>query len=334
MPSYLLHFKLETCIANAKDLQFDFRGHQPTLLFSKKKPHDKYVIAQITVDAPNNREAWGTAASTLMPPILDALSFATGTPLLLRDCELVLRAEAGSKRRRALYVGHRHVPSLAQLRAAEIEEAKKILETGEDLRLPLCWHRYALDRQLVTEQFIFNWLGFEALAGDADVPSRCPKCHEELTHCGLSIAHRGSNKTTARQIFKEAHPATTDQEFNDQIWNKARNYVFHGRRYPEPKYLVELLGNSQKLHAAMDKRIDERLGLGNRIRPHRSYETWYRQFIFIEWEAQNPPAPFAIDCPTDHLAKMSEEEDVNGPAHQAAIADGIALLGYEESEKW
>src|SRR4029077_21038926 len=134
-----------------------------------------------------------------LPKILDALSFATGTPMLLRDCELVLKAEAGQNKRRALYVGHRHVPSLVPLESVEIEEAKKILATGEDLRLPLCWHRYSLDRQLAHEQFVFNWLAFEALAGDTDVSSRCPKCHAELEHCGRTISHRSSSKVAARK---------------------------------------------------------------------------------------------------------------------------------------
>ena len=334
MPRYLLRFKVETCLAYDQDLTVDFEGHQPSILFSEKTPEEKYVITQVELEAANNREAWDAAASTLLPPILDALSFATGTPLLLRDCELVLKGEDGSNTRRALYVGHRHVPSIAQLRTIEIEEAKQILAAGEGLKLPLSWHRYALDRQLVLEQFIFNWLAFEALAGDTDVPTRCPKCHEEMKHCGGAISHRSSNKAAARQIFQAAHPQTTDQEFNSQIWNKARNYVFHGRRYPDPKYLLHLLKHSQEIHTAVDRRIDEILGLTNRLRPHRGYETWYRRFMFVEWTTQNPPDRFASDWPAAHLAEMTEEEDPNGPAHQAATADGVSLLDHRESERW
>ena len=334
MPRYLLRFKVETCLACEHDLTVDFLGHRPSLLFSRKTAEEKYVIAQVEVEALDNRQAWGTAASSLLPPILDALSFATGTPLLLRDCELVLKSEAGSSTRRALYVGHRHVPSLAQLRAIEIEEMKKILADGEELKLPLSWHRYALDRQLVLEQFIFNWLAFEALAGDADVPTRCPTCHEEVKHCNRAISHRGSSKIAARQIFCAAHPETTDQEFNNEIWNKSRNYVFHGRRYPEPKHLLGLLKHSQEIHAAVDRHIDEILGLGNRLRPHRGYETWNRRFIFVQWTTQNPSDQYTSDWPRARLEKMTEEEDANGPAHQTAAADGVTLLDYRESENW
>jgi len=334
MPQYLIDFKLETCLSRDQDLEFEFRGHQSKLLFSKKTPTDKYLIARIEVSATDNRVAWRVAASTLVPPILDALSFATGTPLLLRDCELVLKDQAGLDRRRALYIGHRHVPSIRELRTAEIDEANKILEGAEDLRLPLCWHRYALDRSLVIEQFIFNWLAFEALAGDSDVATRCPKCQTELAHCDVPITHRGSSKTAAREIFQKAYPATTDKEFNNQIWNKARNYVFHGRKYPEPKYLLELLEHSQELHAAVDKRVDKMLGLGNRPRPHSGYETLDRRFIFVEWRTQSPSSQFASDFPLHHLMAMTEEDDVNGPAHQAAYAGGVALLAYAESNNW
>jgi hypothetical protein len=334
MPRYLARFKVETCLTQEKDLTLEFAEHQHVLLFSKKAPDDGYVIAQIELEAPDNVGAWGKAASGLLPPILDAMSFATGTPLLLRDCELILKAEAGSAKRRALYIGHRHVPSLAPLRTVEIEEVKTILSAGEDLRLPLCWHRYALDRQLALEQFVFNWLAFEALAGDTDVPSRCPKCQEELKHCGSPVIHRSSSKATARQIFKSAHPDTTDQEFNGKIWNKARNYVFHGGRYPDPQYLVELKAHSDKLHTAIDKRIDEVLGLGNRNRPHRGYETWSRRFMYVGWTTKNPSEQFASDWPAKHLANMSEEESANGPAHQAAMADGVTFLDHREFAGW
>jgi len=330
MPLYQLRFKIETCLTHDQDLTVDFEGHQPVFLFSKKTPDDGQVAAQVEMEAGSSEEAWNKVASSLLPKILDALSFATGTPLLLRDCELVVKDEAGKNKRRALYVGHRHVPSLVPLRSVEVEETKKILATAEDLRLPLCWHRYALDRQLAHEQFVFNWLAFEALAGDTDVSSRCPKCHAELEHCGRTVSHRSSSKVGARKIFQAAHTSTTDQEFNDKIWNKARNYVFHGRRYPEPKYLGELSAHSQELHTAIDKRIDDVLGLGHRLRPHRSYETWFRRFIFFEWETKEPSAKFATDWPATDLKKMTDEEDPNGPAHQAAIARGIVLLDYNK----
>jgi hypothetical protein len=62
----------------------------------------------------------------------------------------------------------------------------------------------------------------------------------------LKVASRKS-VTEARKIFQVANPETTDQEFNIMLWNKGRNYAFHGTRYPEPKYLGELSEHAQKL---------------------------------------------------------------------------------------
>jgi hypothetical protein len=188
MPLYLLRFKIETCLKRQEDLAVEFSDRHAIFLFSKKTDKDKHVVAQIEVEATNNREAWVQTASSLLPPILDALSFATGTPLLLRDCELILKDESGRAARHSIYVGHRRVPSLVNFGVVEIDEMKKILASGEDLRLPLCWHRYALDRELAHEQFVFNWLAFEALAGDTDVTTRCPKCREEVQHCGSTVS--------------------------------------------------------------------------------------------------------------------------------------------------
>jgi hypothetical protein len=75
------------------------------------------------------------------------------------------------------------------------------LTRGSDLAV----HRYALDRELALEQFVFHWLAFEALAGDTDVPSRCPKCQQELVHCEAPVVHGSSSKSEARKIFQAAN---------------------------------------------------------------------------------------------------------------------------------
>ena len=46
---------------------------------------------------------------------------------------------------------------------------------------------------------------------------------------------------------------------------------FTGGGDSDPQYLVELKMHSDKLHTAIDKRIDEVFGMGNRHRPHRGY---------------------------------------------------------------
>lgn len=334
MARYLLRFRVETCLKHKADLTLSHAGETAVFLFSTQSLDNRHVIVQVELDAKKYDDAWGTAAGVVLPPVLDALSFATGTPLLLRDLELALKEESGKPERRGLFVGHIRFASAVPLEELEIQEVNKILSAGEDLRLPLCWHRYALDRELALEQFVFHWLAFEALAGDTDVSSRCPKCAQELTHCELPVRHRGSSKTAARKIFQAAHPDVKQKEFDDKIWNKARNYVFHGRRYPDPKHLAALLDHAKQLHTAVDREIDELLGFGNRPRTHRRYDTLRRRFIFFEWTTKSPSAPFATDWPASHLAKMAAEEDPNGPAHQAAMGGALKLLDPQEFENW
>jgi hypothetical protein len=334
MSRYLLRFRVETALTRNEDLPVQFAGLTPVFLFSEKKETDGYVIARIDLEATTNIEAWNTCASTLLPPILDALSFATGTPLLLRDCELVLKDETGSTSRRALYIGHRHATSSVPLSPDQVKDVQTILEDGEALRLPLCWHRYALDRELVHEQFVFNWLAFEALAGDTDVSTRCPHCRNEVEHCGKIITHRSSSKESAQTIFQAAHASTSDREFKKDIWGSARNRVFHGREYPRPEYLQELANVSRKLHAAVDLQIERLLFNDECYRPHFGYETWFRHFLLIQWTTTAPTEAFAGDCPVAYMANMSAEEQP-GEAYSDAQAAGIQILNYErDSQGW
>jgi hypothetical protein len=334
MPSYQLRFIVESCLTRTEDLSVTFGGHAATFLFSKKTNADKTVAVLINTEAANHRTAHDQVASMLLPSILDALSFATGTPMLLGECELTLKDEAGSATRRAIYVGHRRSPSQTQLTNDAVQEVQQILESGNELRLPLCWQRYALQRQLALEQFVFHWLAFEALAGEADVASRCPKCQEVVQHCGGPVTHRSSNKVAAREIFRSANPSVTNQDFNNRIWSKARNSVFHGRSYPEPAYLFELHALATQLHKATDKKIVTTLGLEEGERTHHNYETWYRHFLFIEWNTHDPAAQYATDWPADHLRQMVAEP-APGAAHDAAAEAEINLLDYQsESPSW
>jgi len=97
MPLYLLRFKVETCLKHEKDLTVPYGGVQSSFLFSRQAEEDGHVSVQLELAAANYEEPWGGAAGTLLPPVLDALSFAAGTPLLLRDLELVLKHETGKQ---------------------------------------------------------------------------------------------------------------------------------------------------------------------------------------------------------------------------------------------
>jgi hypothetical protein len=332
MPQYLLRFRVESCLTRQQDLDVSYGEHQTTFLFSKKRPEDKHVSVQVAVEATNNRLAQGIASSKIVPPVLDALSFSTGTPLLLRDCDLILKDEAGSQFRRVIYAENKWRPRRVPLTADAIRDASQMLSFNGAPRLPLCWHRYALDRRLVPEQFVFQWLAFEGLAGDVDIPSRCPKCQEVLHHCDTEVNHRGSNKVAARDIFLEANPDTTPSEFNARIWGDARNSVFHGQKYPEPEYLAELASITSLLSKATSEHIIKLFRLTRRETPRLRCEEESLMYLFIQWRTGDASACYAADWPGRILQQISREEP-EGIA--VANREGVDLLNYNtESPDW
>lgn len=332
MSQYLLRFRVESCLTCPQDLTLSYAERHVTFLFSQKRPEETYVYVRVGLEATNNRLAQEIASSKIVPPVLDALSFSTGTPLLLGECDLILKDEAGSQTRRAIYVGNRRTQLRVPLTAEAIQDARGILSLEGAPRLPLCWHRYALDRQLAPEQFVFQWLAFEGLAGDADIASRCPKCRKSLEHCGVEVKHRGSNKTAARDVFLAANPATTPQEFNERVWSKARNSIFHGRKYPEPEYLAELRSLTGLLSRAAQKQIATLFRLGGREIVRRPYADVDLVFLFIQWRTGDRTAQYAADWPARVFQQVAREEP-EGIA--AAIRDGIDLLNYNnDSPDW
>lgn len=332
MPFYLLRFTVETCLVRATDWSVTVDDIEVKFLFSKKDPSDPYVRVQTEIEAANNREAQTRVSTSIIPPILDALAFATGTPLLLVECELILKAEGGSERRRAIYVGHRKVPTGVALTDGAISDAVRAL--GNDAtRLSRCWHRYALHRQLTLDQFVFRWLAFEALAGDADISSRCPRCGVPLEHCGTPVTHRGSSRDSAMEIFLSANPAASAADFKVRLWNKARNSVFHGLRYPEPPYLAELAQLSTALRKATERRISELAGMPPE-RPASLYEDRFRVFFFVEWVTSDTSARFAPDWPEAELVRRTGQAELNQVFVEAAPRN-LTFLRYEvESGIW
>jgi hypothetical protein len=331
MRTYLLQFTVESCLTKTTDVTINHDGVDVTFLFSKRQPADKHVRTHMKLEAANSREAQGKASTDVLPPLLDALTFTTGTPLLLVECELILKDEHGSVSRRAIYVGHKASPTKIALTDEAVAEAAKVLNV-ESLKLPVCWHRYALHRQLTLDRFIFNWLSLEALAGDADIPSRCPKCHKELECCGLPISHRGSSKTRAAEIFHAANSAVSVGEFNSKIWNTARNKVFHGRSYPSPAYLGELASTSELLRKSAEGRIAEVAGTPGQ-KPYYRYEDLYRVFFFVEWNTSTPEQEFAADWPQAVLASRAAKAELN-QVFMEATPENVTFLDYKHSAAW
>jgi len=323
MALYRLQFTAESCLSSDDDITLRHDGADITFLFSKRND-DRYVRLQTDIEAPNNREAQTRAATNLLPPVLDALSFATGTPLLLVECELILKDETGSRQRRAIYVGHKKTPTQVPLRAETLPQAARLLQT-EETRLSTCWLRYALHRQLALDQFVFHWLAFEVLAGDADISSTCPTCGKEIQHCGKIVAHRGSSKNRACEIFRSANPETSISEFNAKVWGMARN--------PEPAFLGELFSVSTSLRNAVEKRIAEIAGVPEG-RPHYRYDELFRVFLFVEWNTANTNERFALDWPEAILKQRTAAAELNRVFAEAP-PENVTFLNYPtESLTW
>ncbi len=266
MPNYRLRFRVETCLQHPEDITLTFGGQSVTFLFSQKQVEERAVLAQIDVEAPGAPQARQVASSSLLPPVLDALAFASSTPLLLGSCELTLKNERGSRNRRANFIGERRVPTPTRLTLRSLQDAQRVLDSPDRPKLPLCWLRYCHHRQFPLERFVFSWLALEELAGDADISSTCSRCGIGIrcTECERPITHRGTNKERAWELFSAANQDVTRSEFNETIWGRARNSVFHGSRYPEPVFLVELSQIANRVQRACGAELSARYELGER----------------------------------------------------------------------
>jgi hypothetical protein len=328
MPSYCLRYRVETCLNRNEDLALEYGGYRMLFLFSQKKSEDRNAMVEIEVEAKDNREAQEKASGIVLPQVLDALSFTTCTPLLLGGCELVLKDESGSLARRAIYVAERKVPTPVRLTDESIEDAKAILGSPVGPGLPLCWHRYALVRRLALDRFVFQWLAFEGLAGERHVAVRCP-------NCGHERAYRGSNKDRAYEIFAEASPGTGRQEFNEEIWGKARNTAFHGTKYPNPSQLLELTQITENLWRACEIQFARLYRPLNENREPEHFERLYRVFYFVEWETAERTARYAPDPPAEKLGKMAQAAAPGISAANFPDMSGFALLNYNrDAPSW
>jgi hypothetical protein len=328
VPRYLLRYRVQTCLTRNEDVELTFNGHRAVFLFGQKSANDTAVLVQIELDSTNNREAQILAASFLLPQILDSLSFSTGTPLLLEHCELVLKDETGSHRRRVIHVAKRNVPSPVELNPESHLEAQALLGRSEHLSLSLCWYRYALYRQLALDRFLFQWLGFESLAGDKEIQVPC-------TNCGHVNSHSGSNKEKAYELYASAAPGTSRQRFNRDIWGAMRNAVFHGNKYPVPAFLAELVPVNETLRRACETEISSRAQLGERPRARRNLETIYYFYNFIEWTTTETESAFALDFPAKALSAMVEHGLSRSVGTNFPESSGYSVLTYEpDSREW
>jgi hypothetical protein len=311
MAAYRLRYVCETSLLFGEDVSLTVRGKNIHFLFSQKQPTENSVCILVDAEAEHYQQA-DLKAQSILQPALDALSFSTGSPLLLEQWDFIIKEETGSKARRAIWCKKRREPAPLRLIPRAVDEAQKMLAEGGESGLELCWHRYAVQRGLILDRFVFQWLAFEGLAGTSQIPTTCPQCGSEVTHCEKPISHEGSNGDQAYQLFSRIEAAGCAREFRRDIWGKTRNSVFHGSKYPSPEFLSRLHSLTPKLRQACDVELGKRYKLDEQPRPVRDPEFHIYRYNMFEWETATPENAFAEDFPWEAVNKefgnMAPEE--------------------------
>jgi hypothetical protein len=167
MPGYRVRYVCETSLKFDNDVALKSRGSTILFLFSQKRPEEHSVHLLVDVEGANYRDA-DVKAQSILQPGLDALAFSTGSPLLVLHWDFILKDE-------------------------------------EESNLELCWHRYALQRNLILDRFVFQWLAFEGLAGKKQIPTICPHCKAEVTHCDNLYCTKDRTPTKHTNSFFESN---------------------------------------------------------------------------------------------------------------------------------
>jgi len=138
MPHYQLRYRVQTCLRKEQNVSIASGAHTVRLLFAEREAvRGAGIIAELEIEAQNNREAQLVAAESAIPPVLDALSFSTGTPLLLESCETVLKNEARSELRKLIYVGKRSAPVSVELSDEDLVGASVLLTSPAEQEIAL-----------------------------------------------------------------------------------------------------------------------------------------------------------------------------------------------------
>lgn len=334
MPTYRIRYVCETSLQFYKDISVESRGGTILFLFSQKKDTDNTVRLLVDVEGMNYREA-DIEVQSILQPAMDALSFSTGSPLLLLHWDFIVKGEGGSKARRAIWCDKRAEPAPLRLTEKSIEEAQQILKVEEESGLELCWHRYALQRNLVLDRFVFQWLAFEGLAGKKQIPTVCPSCKAEVEHCEKPLLHEGSDRDNAYRLFVRIEPNTSAIEFKREIWGRSRNAVFHGTKYPSPKFLLGLNSLSPKLRKACDAELNKRYKLEDRPRPTQDLDFHIYRYNMFEWETAKAENAFAEDFPWEAVNKEFSNMKLGEIRSGSPDTWPFKLLNFNtESQNW
>jgi hypothetical protein len=334
MPTYRLRYVCETSLQSETDVSLDHRGTRIVFLFSKTKPAKNAVHVVLDADAANYREA-DIAAQMIVQPTLDAISFATGTPLLMQYWDFIIKNEASNGTRRALWCEKGQEVAPVRFGETAVRESQQILSSDEGSTLELCWHRYALQRTLTLDRFVFQWLAFEGLAGKKQIPTVCPRCQKEVTHCDLSLSHEGSDRGKAYELFSKIDSAITAKQFKEDIWWRARNAVFHGSTYPSPKLLLDVHTLSPKLRRACDAEFNKRYNFPDQPRPSQNLEFHVYKMNMFEWKTANAEVAFADDFPWEALNKEFGNMRMGEVRARFPETSPLVLLNFnKDSANW
>lgn len=326
MPLYSIRYVCEGSLTSQKGLSLHFGECELRFDFpASASEGDRF---RVTLEAEGT--GWEDAninAQKILQPCLDALSFSTGQPLLLLFWELILKDETGAEDRRALCFEATEHPAYFELNETVLGEAQAILNGEQEPAIDLCWHRYALHRTLTLDRFVFQWLAFESMAGEAPIERKCE-------NCGHPYSHTGSNRNEALRIYRAAEPEVSEKEFKREIWGKDRNTVFHGDRYPAPAHLKRLNDLTPKLRKACDLEIERRFSLTAQQRRVGVAAIHLHRYNIFGWKTAAPDSPFALDFPWDDVRKEFFERPPGSVWVAAPSERFTTLIFVEDSKGW
>jgi hypothetical protein len=331
MRAYRIRYVCETALQSENDVTFQSGGRAITFLFSEKRNEGSLAHVRLEAETPDYRQA-DVIAQSILQPVLDALSCTTGSPLLAQHWDLIIKSEAGSRTRRALWCEKRKQPAPVRLTQRTMEDAQKIL--AQEGHSALCWHRYALQRNLILDRFLFQWLAFEGLAGKTQIPTICRECEEIVTHCDKAISHEGSDGNNAYQLYSRVDSDMSTSKFKKEVWGRTRNSVFHGNKYPSPNFLSQIHALTPKLRRACDSEFNQRYGLGDQARPIQDLELHIYRTNMFEWDTKNVQSEFADDFPADAVDK--EFGNMAAGEYRMGFPETwpFKLINLKESENW
>ncbi|MFZ0662493.1 MAG: hypothetical protein WAM66_07375 [Acidobacteriaceae bacterium] len=324
MPKYSIRYVCETPITAEQEFDFTVEGQKATLNFTPQLTELGRAYLTLVIEAASWRNA-DVKAQGVLQPIMNALTFCTGQSTLLLYWDLILKDEAGSETRRALWCHKSETLNHFNLREGLAEEVQKLLDNKLDIAL--CWHRYAVQRDLTLDRFVFQWLAFESLAGQTLVNRPCEKC-------GHIFEHQAADRISAFKMLLAIDPDITEKEFKRDVWGRDRNGVFHGSKYPNPEHLWRLNKLTPKLRTACEKETSRRVGLEDRQRPMGETHSHFYFIHFIQWNTNEIDSQFVRDFPADAVAKEFTGREM-GAVWMSVSSEQFTTLQFpKDAEEW